>query len=143
MSVTVYRLAPSQTSNCKQQKADAQVSILLAAFPVRLRIVWQQQVFSVAGGEQQLWLAGHILTAHNFPIEKGKDLAVTHAQYQPLKQTGLGLLCMCQSCTSMHGIGLPIPQEIAVYLDFWDRLQCQHVQNIVTLTFPDQACTNC
>ena len=60
MLVTVCWLAPSQTSNCKQQNADAQVSILLAAFPVHLRTVWQQQVFCIAGGEHQLWLAGHL-----------------------------------------------------------------------------------
>ena len=39
---------------------ETQASILLAAFLVHSRIVWQQQVFSVAGDAQQLRLAGHL-----------------------------------------------------------------------------------
>ena len=137
-------LPSSSQPNIELQKADAQVSILLAAFPVHLRIVWQHQVFSVAGGEQQLWLAGH-LDSSQLPDRKRQGscshpcaTSVTEANW-----TGTAVHVSVMHIYAWNRF------TYTVYQDFLDRLQYQHVQHVhdvhdqVTLTFPDQACTNC
>ena len=135
MSMTVCLEAPSQASSCKQQKADTQASTFLGAFLEHSMIVWQQQVFNVAGDEQQLRLAGH-LDSSQLPNKNGQGscnhprvVSVTEANWIGTAVHGE----MCHSYTSMHGKGLPVPQEVTVYVDFVDRPQYQHVQNIVTL----------
>ena len=90
MSVTVCLEAPLQALNYKRRKADVQASILLL-FAQHFRTYGSSKCLLLqVVTDSRHFLREDIWTADDFPTEIDKDFAITHAQYQSLKQNWIG-----------------------------------------------------